>query len=102
MLASRWSTVRQEEGQFDLALELGEGDAELFGVWKYDTDLFDGETIDGMCAHYRMLLESVMWRPESTVVALTMLTSSERTRLLVSWNETAVERTSRHADSSVG
>jgi amino acid adenylation domain-containing protein len=84
--------VRQEEGQFDLVLEIGEGDAELFGVWKYDTDLFDEQTIVRMQRHYLALLEGIIADPDVLVTALPMLASAERARLLGAWNDTAVAR----------
>ena len=49
--------IPQMEGQFDLDLEMMEGSLSVFGTFKYNTDLFDGSTIERMTEHFQNLLE---------------------------------------------
>jgi amino acid adenylation domain-containing protein len=49
----------QQEGQFDLALQMLEHDGVLHGVFKYSTDLFDEATVRDMVADYLALVAAV-------------------------------------------
>lgn len=81
----------QQEGQFDLTLEMGESRESISGAFKYNVDLFDRATIERMEGHYRNLLESVVSCPEERVSALPLLSDAERHKLLVEWNSTDTE-----------
>ncbi|MFD5182819.1 amino acid adenylation domain-containing protein [Streptomyces sp. NPDC058372] len=89
----------EEEGQFDLTLSVYEDEAEgrFHCVLKYNTDLFDPETVRRMAGHYVHLLDSLTRaRPETPTPALEMLGAEERERLLGEWSgaraAAAVER----------
>jgi amino acid adenylation domain-containing protein len=73
--------------RFDLALDLTETASGIAGTCQYNADLFDATTINGLLSHYRTLLESIAVNPEERVSYLQLLTSSERRRLLLEWNE---------------
>jgi len=75
----------QEEGQFDLSLDVLELDGRLLGTWKYSTDLFERATIERMTAHLRVLLESIVADPDRHLGDLPMLADAER-RQLLEWN----------------
>ncbi len=74
--------------RFDLSLFLAEEADNLSGLLEYNTDLFEPTTIAGMCEHYLCLLEGIVAHPEQRVSALPLLSDSERSQLLVTWNAT--------------
>ncbi len=55
---------------------------------EFDTDLFDGTTIERMIGHYQTLLEGIAASPSSTLAELPLLTDSEQQRVLMEFNET--------------
>jgi amino acid adenylation domain-containing protein/non-ribosomal peptide synthase protein (TIGR01720 family) len=68
--------------QFDLALELAEGEGGLAGTFEYDTDLFDASTVERLRAHFVALLESAVANPAARLSELSMLSPPERAALL--------------------
>ena len=78
----------RETATFDLSLVMVEEAKSLKGTFEYDTDLFDGATISRMIGHFKTLLESIVADPGTPISRLALLTSSERDRLLVEWNNT--------------
>jgi amino acid adenylation domain-containing protein len=77
--------------KFDLTLSMSETDRGLVGEWEYNTDLFDGSTIERMTAHFQNLLSAIVANPAVTVGELALLSAAERHQLLVEWNDTAFE-----------
>jgi amino acid adenylation domain-containing protein len=75
--------------KFDLTVTMEETAGALTGAFEYNADLFDAATIARMAAHFQQLLESIAAAPDTRVSALPMLSSDERERMLVTWNETA-------------
>jgi non-ribosomal peptide synthetase component F len=71
--------------KFDLTLFAAEGPEGLHLTMEYSSDLFDAATVDRMLAHYRILLESVVARPDRPVGLLPMLTEEERRQMLGGW-----------------
>src|SRR5256884_1704243 len=90
-LELRAAGVTNETAKFDLTLELAESVEGVDGVWQYNTDLFDGETIERLSSHFQTLLEAIVREPEQTVSELELLTSAERAQLIVEWNQTTRE-----------
>ena len=74
--------------KFDLTLEIRELDG-LYCLWEYSTDLFDHDRIERMAGHFETLLRGILAAPDSRLSELPILTSGERSRLLVKWNSTA-------------
>jgi amino acid adenylation domain-containing protein len=64
--------------KFDLILSVLETKQGLVATWIYNTDLFDGTTIERLAGHYQTLLASIVAQPESNLSALEMLTEGER------------------------
>lgn len=60
----------QQEGQFDLDLELVETDAQLFGAIKYNTDLFEPVTAAQLGSALQNVLEKIVDNPGAPVAAL--------------------------------
>jgi amino acid adenylation domain-containing protein len=77
--------------QFDLSLYLRERRGKLIGFLEYSTEVFDTPTIERMGGHFENLLEAIAADPDRSIAALPMLGVAERQRLLVEWNDTAVE-----------
>lgn len=81
----------QQEGQVDLTLEMIETGGALFGVLKYNQDLFDACTVQRMAGHFQTLLEGIVANPEQHISTLPLLSAAERHTLLVEWNDTQVD-----------
>jgi amino acid adenylation domain-containing protein/non-ribosomal peptide synthase protein (TIGR01720 family) len=77
--------------KYDLTLAVGETPRGLAVTLEYRTDLFDATTIDRMLGHYAALLTAIAARADAPVGDLSILDPAERHRLLVEWNDTAVE-----------
>jgi amino acid adenylation domain-containing protein len=58
---------------------------------EYETDLFDGSTIDRMVGHYRTLLEEIAAHPDARIADLPLLHEVEKHKLLIEFNRTAVD-----------
>lgn len=80
-----------EEGQFDLTLEMVEANESLFGLLKYNTDLFDIARMAQMAEHFKTLLEGIAVDSEARLSELPLLTATERQTLLKEWNKTQTE-----------
>jgi amino acid adenylation domain-containing protein len=77
--------------KFDLSLRAAErADGIRLGI-EYRTDLFDAATIDRMLGHYSALLEAATAAPDIPVTELAIMSPAERRRVVVEWNDTAVE-----------
>ncbi|TQF10664.1 amino acid adenylation domain-containing protein, partial [Myxococcus llanfairpwllgwyngyllgogerychwyrndrobwllllantysiliogogogochensis] len=74
--------------KYALSLVLQETQGGLTGGFEYNTDLFDLETIQAMTGHFTRLLEAAVNHPDLTLAALPVLSTEERHRLVVEWNDT--------------
>ncbi|MDF5729955.1 MAG: condensation domain-containing protein, partial [Rhizonema sp. PD38] len=77
--------------KFNLTLSMTETSLGLVGEWEYNTDLFDGETIERMAGHFQNLLSAIVENPQLAVGELPLLSEVERHQLLVEWNDTKSE-----------
>ncbi|MCP4701907.1 MAG: amino acid adenylation domain-containing protein, partial [Gammaproteobacteria bacterium] len=82
--------MAQQEGQFDLSLDMMEVKNSLTGTFKYNTDLFEAATINRMAGHFRILLEGIAANPLQPIHALPLLTEAEQQQLQA-WNDTATD-----------
>ena len=80
--------IPQQEGQFELSLELAEKGGVFQGLIKYSPDLFDVSTVRRLTSHYARLLESIVDAPETNVSRLPMLGMLEREELVAGLNAT--------------
>ena len=80
--------IPQMEGQFDLTLEIEDGGRALL---KYDTDLFNRDTIARMAGHYQALLQGISANPNERVSRLPLLSHSERQELVTAWTGTQAQ-----------
>ncbi|HZV06903.1 MAG TPA: amino acid adenylation domain-containing protein [Gemmataceae bacterium] len=77
--------------QMDLEMILEESDGTLYGILRYNADLFDEETMVRLVEHYRVLLEESLNDPERRISQLPLLTPAEENRLLHEWNDTRTD-----------
>jgi amino acid adenylation domain-containing protein len=88
-LAVEEEPVAMNVAKFDLTLEMVEDAEGLEGYLEYNTDLFDGEMIERMAEHLKVMLQAAVQAPESPIGELPMLTEAERKQILIDWNDTA-------------
>ncbi|MDT8913885.1 condensation domain-containing protein [Amycolatopsis sp. PS_44_ISF1] len=72
----------QQEGQFDLTLELVRDRTSVRCALKYDTDLFDPATIARLGGYYRQLIRAAHADAGRPVAEVPLLDADERARLL--------------------
>jgi amino acid adenylation domain-containing protein len=80
--------LAQQEGQFDLSLDVTDLGGPLEAAIKYSTDLFEPGTIARMQRHLEVLLAAITENPERPVSDLPLLTAAERERIVTEWNRT--------------
>lgn len=73
--------LKQQEGQFDLTLELFETEDSFLGLLKYDTELFSTETAERLSGQYVRLAESIVDSPNRPVSQYDLLTEEDRKQL---------------------
>ncbi|MEO5804822.1 MAG: condensation domain-containing protein, partial [Verrucomicrobiota bacterium] len=77
--------------KMDLIFTLAENEHGLSGNLEYNTDLFEGETIERMLRQYGRLLEGIVENPEQKISRLNLWSEAERRQVLVDWNQTATD-----------
>ena len=89
----RFEYVRADTStsKHDLALEIEEEDDGITLVWKYNTDLFENQTIERMSGHFLTLLNSILENPDQKISELNILTKQEKEQILQTWNQTESE-----------
>jgi amino acid adenylation domain-containing protein len=80
--------VRTVAAQFDLTLAMAESDDGMLCSIEYCTDLFEAATITRWIEQFKVLLGGIVANPEQSIIALPLLTSSERQQLVDEWNRT--------------
>ncbi|MGH3946770.1 MAG: amino acid adenylation domain-containing protein, partial [Pseudonocardiaceae bacterium] len=83
-----WHTVEPTNFPLSLGAFVGE---RLHCQLDYDPALFDAATVERMAGHLEMLLAGIAENPHRLVAELPMLSAHERHRVLVAWNDTALE-----------
>ncbi|MEV0570758.1 amino acid adenylation domain-containing protein, partial [Dactylosporangium sp. NPDC050588] len=77
--------------KFDLEVVMAETPAGLRGTFTGSADLFDAATVVDMAGRWVRVLESVLVDPAVRLSDVDVLGTGERRRVLVEWNDTAVE-----------
>ncbi|WNG47516.1 amino acid adenylation domain-containing protein [Archangium minus] len=90
-LSLRPLEVESRTARFELSLAFTDNPEGLGVSFEYNTDLFDESTVTRLAGHLQVLLEGIVARPEQTLAELPLLTSAERQKLLVEWNDTRAE-----------
>jgi len=86
-LSVRGLDTPKRTAKFDLTLSIAERPEGLRLDFRYQTDLFDAETIARMAGHFETLLEAAVTNPERRLSELPILTPAER-RQQIQWNAT--------------
>jgi predicted secreted protein len=81
----------RQSATFDLTFEFREYGDVLAGLLEYNTDLFDASTAARMAEHLLVLLEGITADPDRPLAALPLITEEERRRVVVEWNNTALQ-----------
>nr|WP_248764790.1 amino acid adenylation domain-containing protein [Pseudomonas protegens] len=77
--------------QFDLSLDVQEGEEGIWASFGYATDLFDASTIERMAGHWQHLLHGMIAAPEMAIASLPILAPEERSLIVADWNATRVD-----------
>ena len=77
--------------KFDLTLLMDETEEALYGVFEYNTDLFEAETIRRLAGHYERLLESLVGNSGQALWQAQMLSAAEQQEIVSEWNQTRRE-----------
>lgn len=78
-----WPLFAQQDGQFDLNLEMKKDDAgRLAGAWKYAADLFEPRTVERMADCFETLLRQIVADPATPVDELSLLTPEDAARTI--------------------
>jgi len=77
--------------KIDLSLVVEEGSDSITCTFRYNTDLFDHQTIERMAEHFIRLIESGITNPDRPISELSLLNPKERTLILETWNNTRVQ-----------
>ncbi|HEX8191018.1 MAG TPA: non-ribosomal peptide synthase/polyketide synthase [Pyrinomonadaceae bacterium] len=80
--------IDNETSIFDLTVTVQESPEGLTGNFRYNADLFDGETVERMIGHYRRVLELAVAEASRPVGQLSLLSADERRRVVEDWNAT--------------
>jgi len=83
--------LNQQEGQFELELEMVDSQNGFYGIFKYNTDLFTAANIEMLEKHFRMLVSGIVENPECNISQLPLLTPEELHQQLVEWNSTKIQ-----------
>ncbi|MBT3388164.1 MAG: AMP-binding protein, partial [Desulfobacula sp.] len=81
----------QQEGQEDLQLEMLETIESFVVELKYNTDLFNPDTIQRMADHFQILLQGIVSDPTQKISQLPILSKQEKHKILVEWNDTKAD-----------
>jgi amino acid adenylation domain-containing protein len=80
--------VHSGTSKFDLSFSFEETCPTLGGYVEYNSDLFEGATIERMLGHFQTMLAAAVGNPAERISALPLLTDTERQQMLVTWNAT--------------
>ncbi len=83
--------LERRAATLDLVMLIIETSDSLATSIRFNTDLFDIETISRMAGHFHVLLESAIRDPATTIGEMAILTDAERRQLLVAFNDTRTD-----------
>ena len=93
--------IPQQEGQFDLALEVLYSDKALKISLRYCTDIFKLETIERMGTHYIFLLSNIVDNPNQHLWDLSLNRSGKKNNQLFSPERRSERENSRQSESCI-
>jgi amino acid adenylation domain-containing protein/non-ribosomal peptide synthase protein (TIGR01720 family) len=81
--------VESGTANIDFALDMWDLPEGISGRIEYSTEQFDASTIAGMAENFSNLLAGIVAQPDLPISEYSMLSETERRRILVQWNDTA-------------
>ncbi|WP_163340981.1 non-ribosomal peptide synthetase [Desulfopila sp. IMCC35008] len=81
--------LEQNTSKFDLSLLMQENGSRITGVFEYNSDIFEPDTVERFGCHFQRLLQQIVELPETELKNLQLISKQERERLLYSWNQTS-------------
>jgi amino acid adenylation domain-containing protein len=85
--------VSHGSSMFDLLVQLEDARDGLEGYFTYSTELYDEETIARFAANFADVVTRAVAAPDLPASRIAVPADAERRRVLVEWNQTAVEAT---------
>ncbi len=82
--------IPQQEGQFDLTLEMVDCADEFVGAFRYSSELFLKERIETMRRYFEILLDNCLETPEVALSSLGLLTTEETNKQLGTWTDNSL------------
>ncbi len=79
--------LSQQEGQFELELEIAVTKGRFYAIFKYNNALFTAQNMQMLEQHFRELLAAIADNPHGEIARLNMLTQEEQQQQL-HWNDT--------------
>jgi amino acid adenylation domain-containing protein/non-ribosomal peptide synthase protein (TIGR01720 family) len=83
--------IENRTAQFDLTFTMGETLNELRLSCQYNSDLFQGATIERMMRHFELLVRGIVADAKQPVSEVPLLSDEERRQVLWEWNRTGRE-----------
>lgn len=83
--------VHSGTSKFDTTLWMWDDPDGLSGLFEYNTDLFEQESIDRIFSNYSTLLQSIVDSPQTSVNKLPLLSETEKDKVINKWNSTNSE-----------
>ncbi len=80
--------VGMDTAMFDLSFYIHPNPDGYLVKVEYSTDIFEEPTIENLMIHFRILLQSIVDGPSTSVWKLNLLPEEEKTKLLGTWNNT--------------
>ena len=90
-LKAQWAGEDAATAKFDLELVLTQSREGIDGSLEYSCDLYEGETIRRMARHFEKVVAEVVRDPDQRIKEIDLMSGSERERILVKWNKTAID-----------
>lgn len=82
------SVVDLGVSKFDLTLFVTDKGENLTVTFEYATDLFEADTIERLHQNFEVLLKSIVADPSKSIAELPLLSETEQTKILKTWNQT--------------
>jgi amino acid adenylation domain-containing protein/non-ribosomal peptide synthase protein (TIGR01720 family) len=86
----------KENAPYEIELNIVEREDSLLLNWKYNTALFEGETIERMASNFEVLLQSITADQSVAVQDLSMISAAQRQQVLIDWNQTSAPQPKGH------
>ena len=83
--------IHNGTAKMDLTFETWEEADEIRCRVEYNTDLFDGSTVERLGIHFTRVVKAIVTNPESLVRELALLSAAEQRQLVQEWNRSDVE-----------